>query len=105
MTSPSAGSKAEGTHSWSSVLRTLVRGAALSPDAAKWAMHEIMNGDATSAQIAGFAIALRTKGETVEEVEGLVATMYEHAQTLDVPGLIVDVVGTGGDMARTVNIS
>ncbi len=105
MTSSSAVNAAEGTHTWPSVLRTLVRGEALSAAAAKWAMHEIMNGDATSAQIAGFAIALRTKGETVEEVEGLVATMYGHAQTLDVPGPIVDVVGTGGDMARTVNIS
>ncbi|MBS2963451.1 anthranilate phosphoribosyltransferase [Actinocrinis puniceicyclus] len=105
MTSPSTDIAAEGAHSWSSVLRALVSGEALSSDAATWAMHQIMTGDASPSQIAGFAIALRTKGETVEEIEGLVATMYRHAQTLDVPGQIVDVVGTGGDMARTVNIS
>lgn len=105
MTSPSTGSTAEGEHTWRSVLRVLVSGQALSAEAATWAMDQIMRGDATSAQIAGFAIGLRTKGETVDEVEGLVATMYRHAQTFEVPGPIVDVVGTGGDMARTVNIS
>jgi anthranilate phosphoribosyltransferase len=102
---PSTGNTAEGAHSWPSVLRTLVSGEALSAEAATWAMQQIMTGDASPSQIAGFAIALRTKGETVQEVEGLVATMYRHAQTLEVPGRIVDVVGTGGDMARTVNIS
>jgi anthranilate phosphoribosyltransferase len=105
MAPESAGDAAEGARGWPAVLGALVRGEALSTSAASWAMHQIMNGDATPAQIAGFAIALRTKGETVEEVEGLVATMYRHAEPLDIPGAIVDVVGTGGDMARTVNIS
>jgi anthranilate phosphoribosyltransferase len=50
-------------------------------------------------------VALRAKGETVEELEGLVSTMYRHAKLIEVPGPTVDVVGTGGDGAKTVNIS
>ena len=64
-----------------------------------------MRGEATDVQIAGFAVALRAKGETVEEISGLVQAMYEHANTIDVPGPTVDIVGTGGDRAKTVNIS
>lgn len=114
MTSPSAASPtaararenaAEGTHTWSRVLGALVRRETLATEATAWAMDEIMRGDATAAQIAGFAIALRAKGETVDEVEALVETMYQHARQLTVPGAIVDVVGTGGDGAHTVNIS
>ena len=111
MTSPSAtpasvgGNAAEGTHTWPRVLGALIRGETLRTEATAWAMDQIMRGDATAAQIAGFAIALRAKGETVDEVEGLVETMYQHAEPLTVPGAIVDVVGTGGDGAHTVNIS
>jgi anthranilate phosphoribosyltransferase len=68
-------------------------------------MNEIMSGEATSAQIAAFVIALRAKGETVDEVAGLVGAMYDHATKITVPGRTVDVVGTGGDRAHTVNIS
>jgi anthranilate phosphoribosyltransferase len=68
-------------------------------------MERILSGEATNAQIAGFAVALRGKGETVEEISGLVRTMYAHARTIDVPGPSVDIVGTGGDGAKTVNIS
>ncbi|WP_063797183.1 anthranilate phosphoribosyltransferase, partial [Streptomyces puniciscabiei] len=62
-------------------------------------------GEATDAQIAGFAVALRAKGQTVQEITGLVRTMYEHANVIEVPGRTVDIVGTGGDGAKTVNIS
>jgi anthranilate phosphoribosyltransferase len=68
-------------------------------------MDSIMRGEATNAQIAGFAVALRAKGETVEEIAGLVQAMYAHATTIEVPGPTVDVVGTGGDRSGTVNIS
>jgi anthranilate phosphoribosyltransferase len=68
-------------------------------------MDRIMGGEATDAQIAGFAVALRAKGATVEEITGLVRTMYEHANVIQVPGATVDIVGTGGDGAKTVNIS
>jgi anthranilate phosphoribosyltransferase len=102
---PATSSTAGGAYSWSRVLGALVRRETLAAEATAWAMDQIMRGDATPAQIAGFAIALRAKGETVDEVEGLVETMYRHAEPLTVPGAIVDVVGTGGDGAHTVNIS
>ncbi|MFF4094168.1 anthranilate phosphoribosyltransferase [Streptomyces sp. NPDC001834] len=91
--------------SWPGVLNPLLRGEDLSADDTAWAMDRIMSGEATDVQIAGFAVALRAKGETVEEVSGLVRAMYEHANTIDVPGHTVDIVGTGGDLAKTVNIS
>jgi anthranilate phosphoribosyltransferase len=77
----------------------------LPAEATAWAMGEVMSGSATSAQIAGFVVALRSKGETVDEVDGLVRAMYEHATPISVSGPAVDVVGTGGDRAHTVNIS
>lgn len=91
--------------SWPGVLTPLMRGEDLGADDTAWAMDRIMSGEATDAQIAGFAIALRAKGETVQEVAGLVRSMYEHANTIEVPGRTVDIVGTGGDLAKTVNIS
>jgi anthranilate phosphoribosyltransferase len=91
--------------SWSEVLTGLVAGRDLAAEETAWAMEEILSGQATNAQIAGFAVALRAKGETVDELEGLVTSMYAHARTLDVSGRVVDIVGTGGDRARTVNIS
>ncbi|MFF3728978.1 anthranilate phosphoribosyltransferase [Streptomyces sp. NPDC002476] len=91
--------------SWPGVLNPLLRGEDLSADDTAWAMDRIMSGEATDVQIAGFAVALRAKGETVDEVSGLVRAMYEHANTIDVPGRTVDIVGTGGDLAKTVNIS
>ncbi|OEJ27235.1 anthranilate phosphoribosyltransferase [Streptomyces agglomeratus] len=91
--------------SWPGVLNALLRGKDLSADDTAWAMDQIMSGEATDAQIAGFAVALRAKGETVGEVTGLVRAMYAHANTIEVPGRTVDIVGTGGDLAKTVNIS
>ncbi|MGN6129223.1 MAG: anthranilate phosphoribosyltransferase, partial [Nocardioidaceae bacterium] len=70
-----------------------------------WAMDEILAGNATPVQIAGFAVALRAKGETVDELEGLVEGMYQHATPLAVTGRVLDVVGTGGDRSMSVNIS
>jgi len=68
-------------------------------------MGEIIAGEATPAQVAAFAVALRAKGETAEEVAGLVEVMLRAATPLDVSPDAVDVVGTGGDRAHTVNIS
>lgn len=92
-------------HTWPEVISALLRRADLPADATAWAMNEIMEGEATSAQIAAFVIGLRAKGETVAEVEGLVQAMYDHATPISVPGHTLDVVGTGGDRAHTVNIS
>ena len=92
-------------HSWPEVLSTLIGGHDLAADQASWAMGEILAGEATPAQIAGFAVALRAKGETIDELEGLVEGMYQHATPLVVTGRVLDVVGTGGDRSMSVNIS
>lgn len=90
---------------WPDVLATLVAGRHLDTASTSWAMEEILSGNATPAQIAGFAVAMRSKGETLEEMQGLVDAMYRHAAPMTVQGRVVDIVGTGGDRARTVNIS
>ncbi len=90
---------------WPAVLSGLLGGADLPAEHTAWVMDEVMTGRASPAQIAAFAVALRGKGETAAELAGLVAGMLAHANRLDVPGRAVDVVGTGGDRANTVNIS
>ena len=90
---------------WPEVLGALVAGEDLSAAQTGWAMGEILAGQATEAQIAGFAVALRAKGESIEEVLGLVEAMYDVATPLSVPGRTLDVVGTGGDRSMSVNIS
>ncbi len=92
-------------NSWPVVLSALVAKQDLDAAATSWAMDEILTGNATPAQIAGFAVALRGKGETQAEMQGLVDAMYRHATPMTVDGRTVDIVGTGGDGARTVNIS
>ncbi|WP_405873612.1 MULTISPECIES: anthranilate phosphoribosyltransferase [unclassified Streptomyces] len=101
---PAGGDTAAG-RSWPEVLNALLYGRDQSADATAWAMDQIMRGEATDAQIAGFVVALRAKGETVEEITGVVRAMYEHANVIEVSGRTVDIVGTGGDGAKTVNIS
>lgn len=68
-------------------------------------MGEIMDGAATPVQIAGFLVALRAKGESVEELTSIADEMLEHARRIEVPAPSLDIVGTGGDRAHTVNIS
>ncbi|GAA2790211.1 anthranilate phosphoribosyltransferase [Kribbella solani] len=94
-----------GAYTWPQVLGPLLRHEDLEAAATAWAMEQILSGAATPAQLAGFVIALRSKGETVIEVEGLVRTMRDFATPISVPGRTLDVVGTGGDQAHTVNIS
>jgi anthranilate phosphoribosyltransferase len=90
---------------WPRILGSLAGGVDLSRGDAHAAMSEIMGGTATPAQIAAFIVSLRIKGETVEEMTGLVEAMREAAVTVDVGEKIVDVVGTGGDRSGTFNIS
>ena len=90
---------------WPEVLSALVAGTDLSADQAAWAMGEILAGEATPAQIAGFAVALRAKGETVAEVTGLADAMYARRTRIAVEGRLLDVVGTGADRSNSVNIS
>jgi anthranilate phosphoribosyltransferase len=92
-------------NAWPALFGALIKGQTLTADETAWAMNEIMDGAATPAQIAGFAMAMRMKGETAGEVSGLAEAMMEHASPIFVPGRLVDLVGTGGDGARTVNIS
>lgn len=93
------------TLTWPRLLTSLLRGQDLGVDEARWAMAQVMAGEASPVQLAGFLIALRAKGETVEELTGLAQEMLAHAVRIDVPGRAVDVVGTGGDLKHTVNIS
>lgn len=97
------------TGAWPAVLSTLLAGHDLSPTEAAWAMEQVLRGSATSAQLAAFVVALRAKGESAAEVDALVGVMLEHARLLDFgpegPPVALDVVGTGGDGAHTVNIS
>ncbi|WP_030831467.1 anthranilate phosphoribosyltransferase [Streptomyces hygroscopicus] len=102
---PAGGDSTATARTWPDVLSSLLAGQDLGANDTAWAMDRIMRGEATDAQIAGFAVALRAKGETVSEMTGLVRAMYEHAKVIEVPGATVDIVGTGGDRARTVNIS
>ena len=93
------------TTTWSDLLTSLVRGQDLDSARAAWAMDRIMSGEATPSQVAGFLVALRAKGETVEELAGLADMMLRHAHRFEVAGRSVDIVGTGGDRLHTVNIS
>ncbi|RAG85376.1 anthranilate phosphoribosyltransferase [Streptacidiphilus pinicola] len=90
---------------WPDVLMPLLSGENLTAADTAWAMDQIFSGEASPAQVAGFMVAMRAKGETVEEISGLVEAMYAHATVIEVPGPAVDIVGTGGDRAKTVNIS
>ena len=88
-------------------LSKLVRCEHLSEDEASRAMELIMRDEATHSQIAGFVMALRVKGETVDEITGLARTLMALATPIDVPGpeTLLDVVGTGGDGSHSFNIS
>ncbi len=94
---------------WPGVLGTLTGGRDLSAEVAGAAMAEIFAGDATPAQIAAFIVGLRMKGETVEEMTGLVRAMLDVAEEVPLDeGLrarLVDTCGTGGDRSGSVNVS
>jgi anthranilate phosphoribosyltransferase len=92
-------------NSWAEILGKLLQKQALDRNEAAWAMTQIMAGDASDAQVGAFMLALRSKGETVEELAGLVDVMLRNAVILDTGSDAVDIVGTGGDMVGTVNIS
>jgi anthranilate phosphoribosyltransferase len=93
------------SRTWPLLLNQLVDKVDLSADDTGWAMDQVMTGSATSAQIAAFVVALRSKGETPEEVDGFATMMLEHARRFSVDVRAVDIVGTGGDNSGSVNIS
>ena len=90
---------------WPHVLTRLASHQPLDADEAAEAMRAIMQGEATPAQIGAFLMALRTKGETVDEIEGLARTMLAFANPVVPPTPVVDTCGTGGDRSGTFNIS
>jgi anthranilate phosphoribosyltransferase len=90
---------------WPQLLGDLLNRIDLDRASANWAMREIMSGNATPAQLGAYMLALRAKGETVAELAGMVDIMLENAVLLDTGSDAVDIVGTGGDLVGTVNIS
>jgi anthranilate phosphoribosyltransferase len=90
---------------WSGALARVISGESLSEDEAAAVIGEVLDGAATPAQIAAMLVALRMKGETVEEMTGFVRAMFAHAVPLRVDGDVVDVVGTGGDRLSSINVS
>jgi len=91
--------------SWAHTISALLAGRALDEPQAAAAMTEIMEGEATPAQIAAFVVALRAKGETLGEIAGLVTAMRAHGERVEVVGEVLDTCGTGGDRTGTFNVS
>jgi anthranilate phosphoribosyltransferase len=110
---PSPTSSASGTatgesRTWPDLTAALLRREDIDLADTAWAMDRVMSGDATPVQLAGFLVALRAKGETADEVAGMVSAMLDHAAPVELPtgiGPTVDTCGTGGDRSNTVNIS
>jgi anthranilate phosphoribosyltransferase len=90
---------------WPNALTKLVSHEDLTTEESATAMRVIMAGEATPSQVGGFLMALRTKGETVDEIEGLARTMLEFANLVEHDMAVVDTCGTGGDRSGTFNIS
>lgn len=85
---------------WAGVLDTLTSGEDLTREQAHAALMTVLEGEATDAQIAGFIVALRMKGECVEEITGLVQAMLDNAAPLELEPGVIDIVGTGGAPSR-----
>lgn len=90
---------------WPEVLAQLLAGDDLAEDQAAAVLREVMRGEAEAAQVAGFLVALRAKGESDGEIAGFVRAMLDEAEPIAVDGPLLDTCGTGGDGAGTFNIS
>src|SRR3989449_2807463 len=88
-----------------SALATVVDGRTLGIDEARGAMGAVMDGEATQAQLAALLVALRMRGETIEELAGFAAAMREHVVHVDAPEGTIDTCGTGGDRSGSLNNS
>lgn len=99
----------DGARQWSDVIGHLVSGHDLTSREAGRVMSTILSGEATSAQISAFVVALRAKGETAEELQGMLSSVMEASSKVDLPNEIasrcIDIVGTGGDKSQSVNVS
>lgn len=90
---------------WAPIIATLIAGEALDYDQSYWLMDQVMSGELGEARLASFLTAMAIKGATVEEIHGLADGMQDHAASVDLPSRALDIVGTGGDGYKTVNIS
>ena len=90
---------------WAPIIATLIAGEALDYDQSYWLMDQVMSGELGEARLASFLTARAVKGATVEEIHGLADGMQDHAASVDLPSRALDIVGTGGDGYKTVNIS
>ena len=90
---------------WSSHIAHLQSGLDLEIADVQWCMNEILTGNSDIEEVKAFLLALKSKGETSEEVGALVAQMYQHCGPITITERAVDTVGTGGDAAHTINIS
>lgn len=91
--------------SWPSLTTQVIEGRDLSQADTAWAMDQVMSGSTSPVQLAGFLTALATKGESADEIAGLADSMRAHAEHTNLTAESLDIVGTGGDRFRTVNIS
>lgn len=91
--------------SWSDLTSALIAGKDLNYEECVWAMDEIMEGNTSPVVLAGFLAALAAKGETATELHGLGDSMQAHALPIDMGTQVLDIVGTGGDRLKTINIS
>ena len=90
---------------WSSILGRLDAGQGLDADSARWAVEQIMSGQADPEDVKAFLLGVQAKGATAEEVAGAADAMRAAALPVEVPGILLDVVGTGGDSSGSVNFS
>ena len=90
---------------WSQILSKLALGTDLNRAEATWALDQIMSGEVADGIVAAFMVGLRRKGESVDEISGLVDAMLTNCLKLETGSDAVDIVGTGGDLIGTVNIS
>jgi anthranilate phosphoribosyltransferase len=90
---------------WKSIFNKLTSREDLDIDQARWAMTQLISNEATPSQVGGFLLAIRTKGESVQELSGFVDVLLEHAVKPPLGSDAIDIVGTGGDLLGTVNIS
>ncbi len=93
------------TTTWTGLLGRLIARHDLTEADTAWATDQIMSGVATTVQMAGYLVALRAKGETPAEIAGMASALLAHAKRVRLTERAVDIVGTGGDQAGTVNIS
>lgn len=98
-----------GVHWWSDVIGRLVAGEDISSGEAQEVMNTVLRGEASPSQISAFLVALRAKGETADELQGMLSSVLAASSTVDLPTEIasrcIDIVGTGGDRSHSVNIS